>query len=127
MSQCYCGQNRPFTECCLPIINGKEKANTAEALMRSRYSAYATKRFDYLSQTSTGQASQNESDFDSGIQWLSLDICRVIDGQESDQTGIVEFKAFYKHNGSSLMVWEESSFINKNGQWLYASGIHLNE
>ena len=68
--------------------------------MRSRYSAYATKRFDYLSQTSTGQALQNESDFDSGIQWLSLDICRVIDGQESDQTGIVEFKAFYKHNGS---------------------------
>lgn len=36
---CPCGSGRPYADCCERFING-EVAPTAEALMRSRFSAY---------------------------------------------------------------------------------------
>ena len=45
---CYCGSAISFEKCCEPILSGKLKATTAEAVMRSRYSAYATHNADYL-------------------------------------------------------------------------------
>jgi uncharacterized protein YchJ len=40
--ECYCGSQLNFNDCCNRYINGSQIAATAEALMRSRYSAYAT-------------------------------------------------------------------------------------
>ena len=40
--KCYCCSGREFEDCCQPFIKGLAKPATAEALMRSRYSAYAT-------------------------------------------------------------------------------------
>ena len=48
MSSCYCGNSLSFQDCCEPYIKGIKKAPTCEALMRSRYSAYATTEADYL-------------------------------------------------------------------------------
>jgi len=128
MSQCHCGQSRSFADCCFPIIQGKKSAKTAEDLMRSRYSAYVTNSMDYLNETVIGQAKQSRGNYDTSIQWQKLDICRVLDGQPSDKNGVVEFKAFYKTAEGNLgVVWEESTFVNHNGQWFYESGIHLNE
>lgn len=42
MNGCYCNSQKEFKDCCEPYIKGLEKAPTAEALIRSRYSAYAT-------------------------------------------------------------------------------------
>lgn len=46
--KCHCGASKPFEECCEIYINRIQKAPTAEALMRSRYAAYATHNADYL-------------------------------------------------------------------------------
>ncbi|MFT7314752.1 MAG: SEC-C motif-containing protein, partial [Paraglaciecola sp.] len=45
---CYCGYSQPFSVCCLPLITGQRQAATPQALMRSRYSAYAGKYFPYV-------------------------------------------------------------------------------
>ena len=48
MTICYCGNHLPFQDCCQPYIDGLAKAANAEALMRSRYSAYVIGNADYL-------------------------------------------------------------------------------
>lgn len=48
---CPCGSNKPFDYCCRPIVEGQKAAPTAEALMRSRYTAFALGAIDYLIDT----------------------------------------------------------------------------
>ena len=45
---CPCCSGKPFAECCEPVIAGARKATSAEELMRSRYSAYATGAIDWI-------------------------------------------------------------------------------
>ncbi|BBD09151.1 SEC-C motif domain-containing protein [Desulfovibrio ferrophilus] len=56
---CPCGSGKEYTACCEPIINGTP-APTAEALMRSRYSAYVVGNIDYI-QTSLAPRSTRVS------------------------------------------------------------------
>jgi SEC-C motif-containing protein len=53
MQTCYCCSGKVFEECCRPILDGVRKASTAEELMRSRYSAYATASVEYILQTTS--------------------------------------------------------------------------
>ena len=48
MEICPCGSGKDYVQCCSPYIQGTQVAPTAEALMRSRYSAYATSEIDYI-------------------------------------------------------------------------------
>ena len=47
-NSCYCGSGNSFSDCCEPFVKGIKNAPTAEKLMRSRYSAYASQEADYL-------------------------------------------------------------------------------
>ncbi len=47
MLTCYCCSGKSFEECCKPIVDGIRKANTAEELMRLRYSAYASATVEF--------------------------------------------------------------------------------
>ncbi|MDR3146171.1 MAG: SEC-C domain-containing protein, partial [Treponema sp.] len=51
MKSCPCNSGSPYAECCEPYLRGIEKPPTAEALMRSRYSAYAEHAVDYIIET----------------------------------------------------------------------------
>lgn len=121
---CHCGLKTSFQDCCEPIIDGIQKATTAESLMRSRYSAYVTHNADYL--IATTHISQRKFYSREGIlnwaisnQWLQLD---VIDATETT----VEFKAYYidSHN-VKLIHHEFSSFIFENGNWFYVDSLIL--
>ena len=48
---CPCGSDEPFGRCCLPLHLGERQAETAEQLMRARYSAYAVDNLDYVWRT----------------------------------------------------------------------------
>ena len=37
---CYCGNETEYEHCCGPYLSGAAKPDAAEALMRSRYTAY---------------------------------------------------------------------------------------
>lgn len=124
MKPCPCGSGKWFAKCCKPIITGKKTAITAEQLMRSRYSAYSRADIDYIMATMTGPAAQN---FDpiSAKQWAQqaiwqhLRVVNTTGGQQSDQTGTVEFIAYYKMHGQLHQLHEISQFIRQNGRWVY--------
>lgn len=50
MSQCPCVSKKDLAKCCTPMIAGAP-VHTAEAIMRSRYAAFATKQLDHLERT----------------------------------------------------------------------------
>jgi len=124
---CYCGLEKPFSECCQPYCSGSKKAPTALDLMRSRYSAYANGSIDYLITTTHFSQRQNHSKKDTldwafANHWLKLEI---IDFTENT----VEFKAFFQpKNTQNLRIQihhEKSSFVKDNGIWFYLDGIYF--
>ena len=48
---CSCLSGMSYETCCEPLHRRKQLANTAEQLMRSRYSAFALAEVDYLMAT----------------------------------------------------------------------------
>jgi SEC-C motif-containing protein len=66
---CPCGSGRSYAECCEPYITGKEKAPTAEALMRSRYSAYVEHEIDYIINTCHRGGGKADIDYKSTSDW----------------------------------------------------------
>lgn len=126
-NQCPCGSGKEHTQCCTPYISGEKPAPTAEALMRSRYSAYVFKELDYLKQTlapeaQEGHDDQSVRDWAEKSEWLGLEIHDTWAGQEGDEAGIVEFSATYAIDGEELTHRERSEFRNEDGKWLYVDG-----
>jgi SEC-C motif domain protein len=114
---CPCGSGRTYPECCEPL-HQQRNAATPEALMRSRYSAYALGRIDYL--LATWHPSTAPGDLELGpTKWLGL---QVIEAQEQGDAGVVEFIATYKVSGRLQRLHEVSRFVRESGQWLYIDG-----
>ena len=120
-TECYCGSNRQFQDCCKPIIKGLQKATSAEALMRSRYAAYTTHQADYL--VATTHISQRKHhtkadilDWATTNKWLQLEIINTTEST-------VEFKAYFSDNTLQNHIHHElSTFIFENGSWFYVDG-----
>ncbi len=127
MDNCPCGSGRPFEDCCGPYISGKAKPATAEALMRSRYSAYATKAVDYIVDTCL-RDEKHGIDVDATKRWseratwLGLKILKSEEGGPSDEKGKVEFKATYIQGGLREEHHEKATFEKRDGAWLYTEG-----
>ena len=68
MTNCPCGSDKSFGECCEFFINGTGNAPTAETLMRARYSAYATANIDFIERTIHSSA-RAEFDRESARKW----------------------------------------------------------
>lgn len=132
---CHCGSPVNFGQCCGRFIEESKLPETAEQLMRSRFTAFKLKEFQYLIDThQTGQATSPTkiSDFDLSIQWLGLKVIATSLGTASDCRGLVEFVAFYqqsngKDNTKVKQLHEKSEFTKNNEQWLYISGIPLDD
>jgi len=117
---CPCSSQESYANCCEPLHKGKA-APTAEALMRSRYSAYVLGLSDYL------QTSWHSSKRPSRVRlfdhkWTRLKIIYTEAGQSNDDKGIVEFIAKYKQNGKAFSLHERSRFVKENGHWFYVDG-----
>ncbi|MDP2848248.1 MAG: YchJ family metal-binding protein [Humidesulfovibrio sp.] len=126
MSNCHCGSELPFEQCCQSIINGAP-APTAEALMRARYSAYVVGDINFLN---SSLAPDERHDFDpeqakawsENSKWLGLTIHAVKDGGEADQAGQVDFTASYEYQGGRQDHRELASFKRLDGVWHYTDG-----
>ncbi len=124
---CPCGTQKILDVCCGPYISGKKKAPTAEALMRSRYTAYTINNMNYIAET---HDSLTGGDFDResaekwalGSEWLGLDIKSVKDGTEGDDKGIVEFVARYRVDGQEQTHHEISQFRRESDRWVFVDG-----
>ncbi|BAK77943.1 SEC-C motif domain protein [Pseudogulbenkiania sp. NH8B] len=123
---CPCGSRHPYADCCGLFIEHPEcGAPTAEALMRSRYTAYTLGCETYLLATwqeATRPAGLDLADDAGKVKWLGLDIRRTEQGGVNDQTGIVEFVAHYKVGGRAHRLHETSRFQRDDGRWFYLDG-----
>ena len=127
MSQCYCGSGKDFTECCGPVLDGSISADTAEALMRARYSAFATLQAEFLHE-SLHPEHRHDHDLAAtrrwaeNSQWLGLEVLAVEAGGVEDEEGTVEFIATYKERGLVHPYHELSKFRKVDGAWYYVDG-----
>lgn len=127
MELCPCGSKKNYAECCEPLICGQRMADTAEALMRARYTAHAKRAFDYIAETTLpeirkeGDAQETEA-WSKKLEWQWLDIRKVEDGGPEDTTGIVEFVARYRKNGNACDHLERAEFVKQEGCWYFKDG-----
>lgn len=121
MNLCYCNSQKLFKDCCEPYIKGLKKAPTAEALMRSRYSAYANHQADYLVATThiSQRALHSKEDI---LLWATSNQWQKLEVLKSTLT-TVEFKAYYlDQNKQSHVHHEFSTFVQEDGIWFYVDG-----
>ena len=127
MTHCYCGSGREFDACCRPVLEGTRPAETAEALMRARYSAFVTKQAEFLHE-SLHPEHRNDHDVSATrrwaerSQWLGLEILEVNAGGPNDAEGTVEFIATYKDHDLVKPHHEISSFQKLDGIWYFVDG-----
>jgi SEC-C motif domain protein len=122
LAQCPCGSRKVFNDCCGRYLIDGETAPTAEALMRSRYTAYTLLNEDYLLATwhpSTRPAQLGLAQ-ETPAKWLGLDVKRH--QQLDDSHAIVEFVARYRINGRAHRLHEVSRFVREQGRWYYLDG-----
>lgn len=120
MGECPCGTNFTYTDCCGPLIRGVGHADSAEDLMRSRYTAYTKKNWDYLARTA--HPDEKPEDFSKGgegIEWKRLEIVGSSKGSREDSEGEVSFVAHYTEDGVEKSLHETSKFLKENGRWYY--------
>ncbi len=122
------GAEKQYGECCGQWHTGylaipRIHAPTPEALMRSRYSAYALQLADYLLGTWHGSTAPGEIDFPP-TKWLGLEIKHH---EARGDAGIVEFIARYREStGKAGRLHEISRFVQEgvglDARWLYIDG-----
>jgi len=119
--QCYCGSGKSYHACCETYIKGELAPPTAEALMRSRYTAYTVHDADYLWQTTSPKERRHHNkaailEWAKSNQWLKLEVLKATETT-------VEFKAYYLDNLLRAQVHhEKSTFVQEDGSWYYMDG-----
>jgi SEC-C motif-containing protein len=120
-TNCFCGASTLFEFCCKPFIDGENNAPTAEKLMRSRYSAFATCAVDYLIRTTYSSERHYLSKADllnwSIVnEWQKLEILQVT-------STTVDFKAYYLDHLKIPQIHHElSTFVREERLWYYVDG-----
>lgn len=121
-SACPCQSGLLFHQCCQRFLDKSltQYPETAEQLMRSRYSAFVLNDWNYILSSWHPDYRPSELDpADSGNHWIGLTIKSTQLGQKNDVTGKVHFIARFKVNGKAHKLEENSLFEKINGHWLY--------
>jgi SEC-C motif-containing protein len=121
-SRCPCLSGLPYDACCGRLHAGSVTAQTAEQLMRSRFSAFAVGDPGYLLATWHPTTRPAELELDPDLRWYRLDVLASRDGGPSDTSGVVEFTAFYRSPAGPGSQHEVGRFRRKAGRWLYLDG-----
>ncbi|MGC4869029.1 YchJ family metal-binding protein [Micromonospora sp. DT53] len=118
---CPCGSGRAYADCCAPAHEGDAPA-TAEALMRSRFSAFALGDSGYLLRSWHSSTRPTSLELDPGQRWTRLEIVETERGGLLDTAGTVTFHAHYRDAGRPGTMTELSRFVREDGRWVYVDG-----
>lgn len=137
-ARCPCLSGEAYGVCCgryhagmRPGPDGRTPgpyAPTAEALMRSRYSAFAAGDAEYLRATWHASTRPAALDLDDAVEWRRLDVVRTQAGGPFDTTGVVEFVAHHRSRGDRggpsdrSRLHEVSRFVREGARWYYVDG-----
>ncbi len=117
---CPCG-GLAFDDCCARYLERGDFAPTAEALMRSRYTAFVRHDAAYLLDTWAVRTRPASLEFEDAPQWLGLQVKAHL--QRDDAHAEVEFVARYKVGGRAHRLHERSRFERTDdGRWRYVDG-----
>jgi SEC-C motif-containing protein len=125
-ARCPCLSGETYGACCGRLHRGEAVAATAEALMRSRFSAFAVGDAGYLLRTWHPSTRPAALDLDDTLRWYRLDILATARGGLLDTEGMVEFVAHHKVpgvRGSAGSQHERSRFSKDTGAWTYVDGV----
>lgn len=125
--QCPCGSGSTLDACCGLVIADLSRAETAEQLMRSRYTAFATHEVDHIMAShdpaNRGELDRNSTEeWSKRAEWLGFELVGVEAGGKDDEEGTVEFIARYRFKGDELAHHEVASFRKVDGQWYFVDG-----
>jgi len=120
---CPCQSGKAYGQCCRPFHRGDADAPTAEALMRSRYTAFVAGDVDYLLRTWHPETRPANLELDPGLAWTGLEILRTVRGGAADRAGTVEFRASYREDGQEKAQQEKSTFVREDGRWVYRDAL----
>lgn len=123
--RCPCTSGEIYEMCCGRFIAavGVAFPPTAEALMRSRFTAFATGNTAYLLYTWEPSCRPADLELDPGQQWYRLDILSTQQGGPFDTVGIVAFCAYYRYDGAREQQRETSRFSKVGKQWFYLDAV----
>ena len=120
---CYCDSGLAFSSCCHPLLEGHLPAQTAKALMRSRYTAFALGYSNYILKTWALDTRPKTLDLGKNQpQWLGMEILAARGGAEHDHEGEVEFTASYINAEYVHTMREKSRFVRSEQSWYYVDG-----
>ncbi len=124
---CPCGSTQPYTLCCEQLLVGEKPAPTAEALMRSRYTAFSLGAIDYLIDTTAPEMRRPDdaavlNEQTKATVWKGLQVLSTQAGSSEDTTGVVEFEAEFTAGDESGVLHETSRFRREAEQWFYVDG-----
>lgn len=127
-ARCPCLSGESYGACCgrfhVGIATGGRSAPTAEALMRSRYTAFAVGDTAYLLATWHPTTRPGSLDLDDGVAWRRLDVLRTEGGGPFDAQGVVEFVAHHRSAVGRGQLHEVSRFVREGARWYYVAGEH---
>lgn len=125
---CPCGSGASFAECCEPIIKGTRESETAEELMRARYSAFVTGDIDFIV-ASTHTRTRKEIDLAFIREWSETSTWRGLEIFETKQVNenkaFISFEAQFTQQGEDHRHREKSLFERENGKWRFVTGNDL--
>lgn len=127
MNDCPCGSGVTYADCCEPIIDGVSPAETAEQLMRARYTAYTKALTDFVFGTThpdhrKGYDHAGTKEWAEKSEWLGLEIVGTSGGGPDDPAGEVEFIARFRERGIARAHHELGRFERMEGKWYFTSG-----
>lgn len=127
MTICPCGSGITYSECCEQIISGTRSAETAEQLMRARYSAYVFAKMDFIFESThpdhrQGYDHDGTKEWAETAEWQGLEIIATKKGVGDDSVGEVEFIAKFVEKNENRQHHEAGQFKRKDGQWYFTEG-----
>lgn len=125
---CPCGgapAGSAYGRCCAPALANTQWPVTAEALMRSRFTAFVLRDADHLLRTWHPRTRPSSLEVDDN-EWLGLTVLATAAGGEDDAEGTVDFVARFREPGDPARtvheMREHSRFGRRAGRWMYIDG-----
>ncbi|MFH6993457.1 YchJ family protein [Flavobacterium sp. FlaQc-48] len=120
-NKCFCDTGLLFKDCCGLYLEKNQKAPTALALMRSRYSAYVTHNADYLLETTHISTRKYYSKAEI-LKWATTNEWRQLSINSFTETTVVFNAYFFDENKQPQTHYEFSTFRFENNAWYYLDG-----
>lgn len=123
-ARCPCGTGEIYGACCGRFHSGAAAAPTAEALLRSRFTAFALNLPQYLLDTWHPRTRPASLSLGPEVRWVRLDVLST-SGGPFDDAAHVRFAAHYRTaaaggaRGVAGVQEEESAFRREGGRWYY--------